>query len=110
MKEPNNCSVCNTPVDKLDSAIELGIETGELKGNKPNRFVVRDKHIRCSPSSAQRIVHPRFPPVVDERPQFDIRRWEDSEKRAHFIKLYTDAWVRVQLKHNPYGFQEKGTK
>jgi len=105
MKE-NICSVCGTPVDKSDSAIELGVETGELSGDKPNRFVMHDKHIRCSPSRAQRIVHPRFPPVIDERPAFDIRLWKDAEKREFFIKLYTEAWVRVQRKHNPYGFHE----
>ena len=110
MKKPNNCSVCNSPVDKWDSAIELGIETGELSGDKPNRFVIRDKHIRCSPSRAQRIKHPDFPPVIDDRPAFDIRLWKDAGKREHFIKCYTEAWMRVQHNHNPQGLQMKGTK
>ena len=100
MKEPNNCSVCNMPVKRWDSAIELGIETGELEDG-PNRFVIKDKHIRCSPSRAQRIKHPDFAPVIDERPAFDIRLWKDAEKREHFIKCYTEAWMRVQNNHNP---------
>jgi len=107
MNEPN-CSVCNTPVNKWDSAIELGIETGELDAN-PSGFVIQDKHTRCSPSRAQRIKHPDFPPVIDERPAFDIRLWKDAGKREHFIKCYTEAWMRVQNNHNPQGLKVKGT-
>ena len=90
-----NCSVCGEHVDRYNSAIGLGIETGELDGDKPNRFVLKDKHIRCSPSRAQRIIHPDYPQVIDDRPAFDIRLW-DKPKRDKWVKVYTDAWVRLQ--------------
>ena len=94
------CNVCGGRVEQHDSAIELAIETGELKGEQPNRFVLMDKHIRCSPSRAQRIIHPEYPQVIDDRPSFDIRTWS-SERREHWCKVYTDAWVRLQEKHKP---------
>ena len=80
------------------------METVELKKDSACRHFIRDKHIKCSPSRAQRIIHPQFPTVVDNRPQFDIRRglgcWT-NEDREKWIKIYTEAWVRLQEKYNP---------
>tara|TARA_B100001964_G_scaffold158379_1_gene173946 strand:- start:802 stop:1125 length:324 start_codon:yes stop_codon:yes gene_type:complete len=99
---PNDCQECGKPIEgDWESQIALGIETGEITDRPSNRLFIYDKHIRCSPSRAQRIVHPDFPPVVDERPQFDWRRddgpW-DPEMRKKYKKLYTEAWVRLQEK------------
>jgi hypothetical protein len=99
---PNDCQECGKPIEgDWESQIALGIETGELTDRPSNRLFIYDKHIRCSPSRAQRIVHPDFPPVVDERPQYDIRRddgpWDD-EMRKKYRKLYTEAWARLQEK------------
>ena len=89
---------------KWDSQVYLGMETGELSKDSLNRWLIYDKHIRCSPSRAQRIVHPKFPRVIDTREQFDWRRddntWTD-EMREKYQKLYTDSWVRLQEKYNP---------
>jgi len=103
---PNDCVVCDKPIEgEWESAIALGIETGELSDTNANRMLIYDKHIRCSPSRAQRIVHKQFPPVIDERPHYDWRpeadnTWTD-EMRAKYKKLYTKAWVRLQMRTNP---------
>ena len=103
---PNDCVVCDKPIEgEWESAIALGIETGELSDTNANRMLIYDKHIRCSPSRAQRIVHDKFPPVIDERPQFDWRpeadnAWTD-EGRKKYKKIYTMAWLNLQFRTNP---------
>jgi len=99
------CEECGKPIEgKWESQVYFGMETGELNRSGLHRWLIYDKHIRCSPSRAQRIVHPKFPTVVDDRPQFDWRLdteiWTD-ERRAEHKKLYTAAWVSLQEKHNP---------
>ena len=100
------CEVCGETIEgKWDSQVYLGMETGELLRSSIHRWLIYDKHIKCSPSRAQRIVHPKYPTVVDERPQFDWRpeannAWTD-EKRKKYKKLYTDSWVRLQERYNP---------
>jgi len=100
------CEVCGEIIEgKWDSQVYLGMETGELSTDSIHRWLIYDKHIKCSPSRAQRIVHPKYPTVVDERPQFDWRpeannAWTD-QKRNEFRELYTDAWVRLQERYNP---------
>ena len=100
-----NCHTCNEPIiGKWDSQVQLGLETGELDKESAYQHFIYDNHIRCSPSRAQRIIHPEFPTVVDSRPQFDMRRGDNSwtnERREKFRKLYTDAWVALQEKYNP---------
>ena len=100
------CEVCGEIIEgKWDSQVYLGMETGELSTDSIHRWLIYDKHIKCSPSRAQRIVHPKYPTVVDERPQFDWRpeannAWTE-QKRNEFRELYTDSWVRLQEKYNP---------
>ena len=63
------CHECGEIIEgKWDSQVYLGMETGELSKSGIHRWLIYDKHIKCSPSRAQRIVHPRYPTVVDERP------------------------------------------
>ena len=63
------CHECGELIEgKWDSQVYLGMETGELSKSGIHRWLIYDKHIKCSPSRAQRIVHPRYPTVVDERP------------------------------------------
>ena len=101
------CEVCDEIIEgKWDSQVYLGLETGELDKGGINRWLIYDKHIKCSPSRAQRIVHPEYPAVVDERPQFDWRpeadnSWTD-EMRNKWKKVYTDAWVSLQERYNPH--------
>ena len=100
------CHECGELIEgKWDSQVYLGMETGELSARGIDRWLIYDKHIKCSPSRAQRIVHPKYPTVVDERPQFDWRpeadnTWTDK-MRNEYRELYTDAWVRLQERYNP---------
>ena len=99
------CEVCDESIKgKWDSQVYLGMETGELDKGGINRWLIYDKHIKCSPSRAQRIIHPDFPPVIDNRSQFDMRRGDNvwtNEMREKWIKVYTEAWVKLQEKYNP---------
>jgi hypothetical protein len=100
MENKKNCYVCKEPIiGEWDSQICLGIETGELV-SKHCKYLLFDKHIKCSPSRSQHIVHKDFPSVVDDREQFD-KRLQDDEKRNKLEEKYTQAWVRLQKKHNP---------
>ena len=100
------CEVCGEVIEgKWDSQVQLGLETGELDKDGYHQHFIYDKHIKCSPSRAQRIVHPKYPTVVDERPQFDWRpeadnSWTD-EMRNKWKKIYTEAWVKLQEMYNP---------
>ena len=100
------CHECGELIEgKWDSQVYLGMETGELSKSGIHRWLIYDKHIKCSPSRAQRIVHPKFPRVIDARQQFDWRpeadnTWTD-EMRVKYKKLYTDSWVSLQKKYNP---------
>ena len=99
--EKDKCHVCGEPIEgQWNSLIELGIETGELKRGQINRLFFHDKCIKCSPSRSQHIVHPRFPPVRDNREQYNKDFW-DKYERAKYQKLYTNAWIRLQEKFNP---------
>ena len=99
------CHECGELIEgKWDSQVYLGMETGELDKSGIHRWLIYDKHIKCSPSRAQRIIHPDFPAVIDNRSQFDMRRGDNvwtNEMREKWIKVYTEAWVRLQEKYNP---------
>ena len=109
--KPTDCEVCGEPIKgKWDSQVYLGMETGELTRSGIHRWLIYDKHIKCSPSRAQRIVHPKFPTVVDDRAQYDWRpeadnAWTD-EMRSKWKKVYTNAWVRLQQQYNPNWFNK----
>jgi hypothetical protein len=62
-------------------------------------FVSHARHIRCSPSRAQFIVHPDFEPVVDDRSEYDKRLMDETE-RQELEKKWTAAWrlTRQQFK------------
>jgi hypothetical protein len=112
MNKKEDCYTCGEPIKgKWDSQVELGLETEELDRNSYHQHFIYDKHIKCSPSRAQRIVHSKYPTVIDERPQFDWRpeadnAWTD-EMRAKYKKLYTEAWVKLQELYNPEWQNEK---
>ena len=96
---PTDCAGCGKPIEGAwDSQIELGVETGEIADKASNRLFIYDKHIRCSPSRAQRIVHPDFPPVVDDREGFDQRLWPEDRRELE--------QVRVEIKNFSEDFPE----
>ena len=92
------CITCGEHIAEYDSSVELAVLTGEL--DSKSRILVRDKCIKCSPSRAQRIIHPQYAQVFDDRPTYDMRLWDEG-KRSKWVKIYTDAWVKLQEKHNP---------
>ena len=66
MSKFEKCHKCGEAIrGKWDSQVELGLETGELDRESYYQHFIYDKHIRCSPSRAQRIIHPKFPVVID---------------------------------------------
>lgn len=101
MMRKEKCHSCGEPIKgKWDSQVQLGLETGELDTDGFYQHFIYDKHIKCSPSRAQRIVHPKYPQVFDEREGFDMRLW-DEKKRSEWVEIYTSAWIRLQKKYNP---------
>tara|TARA_A100001201_G_scaffold83494_1_gene74052 strand:- start:1717 stop:2046 length:330 start_codon:yes stop_codon:yes gene_type:complete len=100
MNNDNKCYVCNKQVEKHESALRLGVLAGEFPSkvtlNNLKFLGYVDKHIACSPSRAQHIVHPEFPPVKDERVQYNKDFWDRSEC-SKYQSLYTNAWVVLQL-------------
>ena len=100
MNNDNKCYVCNKQVEKHESALRLGVLAGEFPSkvtlNNLKFLGYADKHIACSPSRAQHIVHPEFPPVKDERVQYNKDFWDRSEC-SKYQSLYTNAWIVLQL-------------
>jgi len=99
------CYECGKLIEgKWDSQVYLGMETGELDKSGIHRWLIYDKHIKCSPSRAQRIVHPKYPTIVDESPK-NVWRQDDGPRedkmRMKIKKLYTDSWVSLQERYNP---------
>ncbi len=105
MREKDICDKCNEEIEgKWDSQVQLCLQTGELDRAGAHQFLIYDKHIRCSPSRAQRIIHDKFPRVYEDRPQFDFRKDEcglTKLDKAKYEQLYTNAWVELQRKFNP---------
>ena len=96
-----DCHGCGESIKgKWDSTIQLAIEMGELEGEGKSRFFFHDKCIRCAPSRSQHIVHAKFPPVKDDREQYNKEFWGKYE-RGKYETLYTNAWVSLQEKYNP---------
>lgn len=87
-----NCDKCGHPVAQHEDATWLDAIAND------NPVVVlfsQARHIRCSPSRAQFIVHPAFEPVVDDRPEYDKRLL--APKDAHHLEAhYTQAWIQLQ--------------
>ena len=85
------CDKCNDEVRLAEDVTDL---EAVVSGSGFAVFAHRARHIRCSPSRAQYVVHPEFPPVVDDREAFDKRTLPEevvSKREA----LYTSAWLRL---------------
>ena len=86
------CDVCGKPVDDVDNAVYLD---AIIQGKSHLPFFVRRRHILCSPSRAQFIMHPKFKDIFDPRPEYDKRLMGigtvEREERKH-----TQAWQELQ--------------
>ena len=97
------CDKCKKDVDPRDDAVRVSA----IAWNEPETLLFGGaRHVQCSPSRAQHIVHPDFPRVFDDRYSFDKRQWTDSDHPVYqnhgpdFAKecedRYTKAWVQLQ--------------
>ena len=83
-----NCDKCGKEVEPKDDAVLI---YAALTGNLFD-VLAEARHIRCSPSRAQYIVHEDFPEVVDNRPQHDKRLKDPKDVKADEL-LWTQAWL-----------------
>ena len=86
------CDVCNNEVEYKDDASILGAIATDRAAVA---FFSSPRHIRCSPSRAQYIVHEDFAPMVDHREAFDKRQYPDDVRQKN-EKMWTDAFVILQ--------------
>lgn len=85
-----DCNVCEKEVKPYNSAVHL---EAEVMKQAVLVFLSSPRHIRCSPSRAQYIVHPQFqPPVIDNRAQFD-KLLLAPEERQRIETAVTNAWL-----------------
>ena len=88
----SKCDTCGRPVVHKD---DITVVAGIAFKSPSTALFHAPRHILCSPSRAQVIVHRLFAPVIDTRPQYDKRLMED-EDRLQMEKTWTDAWVKLQ--------------
>ena len=86
------CDKCGQVVEKWEDAT---LFAAIYNDSPATPFISGKRHIRCSPSRAQFIVHPYFPPVVDTRPAFD-KQYLNPVLRAELEEKYTKAWTKLQ--------------
>ena len=55
----------------------------------------KKRHIRCSPSTAQYIVHESFEPIKDNRAKY-TKYQHPEDRRKEIERQYTKAWLNLQ--------------
>jgi hypothetical protein len=87
------CDICGGDVENIwDSDLYLRYVIGQL--DPETLHTTRERHIRCSPTRAQFIVDPDFPPVAVDGP-FD-KRGLDPEYVRQQERLMTRGWKRLK--------------
>jgi hypothetical protein len=91
------CDVCGGDVEHIwESDLYLRYVIGQL--DPETLHTTRERHIRCSPTRAQFIVHSDFPPVVLEG-DFDKRQLDPTFVKEQ-ERLFTRGWQRLrELEH-----------
>lgn len=89
------CDKCHQPVTPTTDAVAIECE---MTRNWVGLLINHPRHITCSPSRAQYIVHPEFQPVVDERPEFDKRLMPEA-KRHYWEAQWTAAFDGVLIRN-----------
>lgn len=86
------CDRCGNLVEPQDDAVALSA----LCLNEPvYNLIFGTRHIRCSPSRAQYIVHPQFAAIADDRPEYD-KRLKDPALVALWEERWTGAWIALR--------------
>jgi len=91
--ENNFCDTCDEFVPPHENVIRL---ESIRRDNNALPFFYRRRHISCSPSRAQFIVHPNAPQygITDERPQYNKTRLPYQEMKQLETE-YTEAWIQL---------------
>ena len=86
-----NCDVCGEGVQPKEDATHL--ESIVFKSAVV--LISNPRHILCSPSRGQYVVHEDFEEVLEHREAYS--KWTLPDKmRIKREKKWTDAWVRLQ--------------
>ena len=89
---PSPCDKCGEDVEPWEDATMLEA----IAYNKAFLvFGVKRRHILCSPSRAQFIVHEDFEEIIDDRQAFDKRCLPEPMRKSREA-LWTSAWVILQ--------------
>lgn len=92
MKSSATCDKCGESVERKEDVTWLEA----IAKNTPAILMYHARHINCSPSRAQYIMHDDFDPYgYDYRAEYDKRR-KSKETVERLEKMWTDAWVRLQ--------------
>jgi len=90
-KTDGACTVCSKEVKRIDSAVHI---ESFIEGHQGVLLMASARHIACSPSRAQFIVHEEFPEVIDERAQYSKFNQDASEEEIRENEaIWTNAWA-----------------
>jgi hypothetical protein len=88
-----NCDKCNKPVEKWDDVTWLI----SIADNAPTIILTTNpRHIRCSPSRAQYIIHDDFLRVKEWRHEYDKYKLYSSNRIKELEYKWTRAWLMLQ--------------
>ena len=89
----DNCDRCGREVKSKEDTMHLH---AVIKDDPMLTFYqTKKRHIRCSPSTAQYIVHANFEPIKDDRVQY-TKYQHPEERRKKIERQYTEAWLELQ--------------
>jgi hypothetical protein len=94
-----NCDVCDKPVERTDDTTMLESLVYAESVSSAFLLVSNARHILCSPSRAQYIVHEDFVETIDERVSFD-KRCLPAPMRKSRETLWTAAWEALQKENS----------
>jgi len=83
------CDKCGKEVHPRD---DMSWVKAKLHNQPAIVLFIGARHLRCSPSRSQYIVHEDFDSIVDDRPEYDKKNLPE-EQRTEYEKTWTDAWV-----------------
>lgn len=95
-KSQTTCDKCGESVQSNEDVTWL-----EAIAKKDNSILLyHARHINCSPSRAQYIIHDDFEPYgYDYRKEYNKRN-QPKETVERLEKMWTDAWVQLQVEAN----------
>ena len=99
--ESVTCDKCGESVERNEDVTWLE----SIAKNDNSILLYHARHINCSPSRAQYIVHDDFEPYgYDYRKEYNKRN-QPKETVERLEKMWTDAWVQLQVETNVSDFE-----